>query len=272
MSALPATTVAPERLTAADMRACIQAHFGTGGEKYAVLFEVRNGTAWAGDRSVDAVVMTLWPSLGLELWGMEIKCDRYDWIRELNNPGKASKVFDYFDRWFLVAPEGIAKREEIPEPWGWYVPENGGLRRAREAAKNADVKPVNRNFLAALMRRTAKTDDVFIQRRVEDALKHQRAQYEADAEKRALQKLTDLRRDAEQWVKLRDLLKKKPDDFVYADDVVEAVRLIVKSGVIGTFGGLRGLLKEVDRTRDNLAKIAAELGVPTSDKPKRRRS
>lgn len=260
----------PERLTSSDVQACIQRHFGSGGEQYAVLFEVRNGTAWRANRSVDAVVMGLWPSLGMRLTGMEIKVGRGDWMREYRNPAKASEAFDYFDHWYLVAPADVAKIEEIPEPWGWFVPENGKLRKVRDAAKNPNVKAVDRHFLGALLRRVAKTDDAFIQSAVSEALKAQRATYEADAEKRVLERLGETRKDAEQWAQVRDLLKGKPDDFIYQPDVIEALRVLVKCGVAKSYGSLRSLISEIDRTREGLLKVADDLGIPKEPQPSHR--
>lgn len=248
-------------LTSADVRAAISGQFGRDGGRYAVLFEVRNGTAWRGNRSVDAVVMSLWPSLGMELWGMEIKTSRSDWLREHKSPAKASEVFDYFDRWWLVAPAEIVRDGELPEPWGWFVPENGRLSRVREAAKNTNTKSVDRHFLGALLRRVTVTDNAGMEAAISNALAAQRQQYEADAEKRALQKLVDLRKDAEQWAQLRDLLKDKPADYLYAPDVVAAVRMLLKSGVGASYGHVRSLVDQVARSHEALQKVAADLGV-----------
>lgn len=261
----------PKAATSADVRSCIQSQFGLGGEQYAVLFEVRNGTAWNANRSVDAVVMSLWPSLGMELWGMEIKVSRGDWLREVRDPGKASAVFDHFDRWFLVAPDGVAKPEEVPEPWGWFIPENGRLCKVRDAAKNPNVKPVDRNFLAALMRRTAKTDDAFVTTKLDIALREQRRQFDAEIEERVLGKIEDVRGAAEEWKKLRDLLKEKPTDYIYQPDVIDAIRVVLKAGVAGSFGGLRSLMSAARNTQENLAKIATELGIEEEIKPRRKR-
>jgi hypothetical protein len=264
--------VKPEKLTAVDVRACIQRHYGSGGEQYAVLFEVRNGTAWVANRSVDAVVMGLWPSLGMHLSGMEIKVDRYDWLRELRDPKKASDVFEYFDKWWLVAPADVAKMEEIPEPWGWLVPENGTLRKARDAALNPNVKPVDRHFLGALLRRVAKTDDVFVQKAVQDALREQHRTHEAEIEKLAMSRMGNLKEEAAQWAKVRELLKGKPDDYLFAHEVIEAIALVVKSGVAKSWSGLRSLAQAVDRAKEDLAAVADELGLPKEPITKRRRS
>ncbi|MDB5606683.1 MAG: hypothetical protein JWP25_3583 [Bradyrhizobium sp.] len=261
----------PKPLTSSDVRACIQANFGMNGEQYAVLFEVRNGTAWRANRSVDAVVMGLWPSLGMELWGMEIKTARGDWQRELANPSKASEVFNHFDRWFLVAPEGVAKADEVPTPWGWYIPKDGRLLKVRDAAKNPERKPVDNHFLAALMRRVAKTDDAFIASAVQQALQNQRRELDADIEKRTLQRLGELKEDAESWLKLRDLLKLKPDDYVYQPEVVAALQVVLRAGVAKSYGGIRSLLDTVDRAHAELGKVRKDLALDAVVSPKPRR-
>ncbi len=256
----------PKPLTASEVKSCIQDHFGTGGERYAVLFEVRNGTAFKANRSVDAIVMSLWPSLGMELWGIEIKVSRGDWLRELKAPEKASEVFAYFDRWFLVAPADVAKPDELPEPWGWMVPEGGKLRKVRDAALNPSTKQVDRDFLAALLRRTAKTDDAFVNKQVSTALEAQRKNYDAEVERRVLERQGHIRAAAEEWAKVQELLKEKDSGFIYQPDVIAALRVLMKSGVAGSYGGLRGLLAEARRVQDNLLNIAAELGLPDEEK------
>jgi hypothetical protein len=82
---------------------------------------VRNSTGY-GDRTCDAIAMSLWPSRGLELHGIEIKCSRGDWLHELKRPDKADKMFKYFDRWWLaVSDESVAHDYEIPPTWGLIV-------------------------------------------------------------------------------------------------------------------------------------------------------
>ena len=266
--AQPAAKPADKPMTSADVCAAISGHFGHG-ERYAVLFEVRNAAGFNANRSIDAVVMSLWPSLGLELWGMEIKVNRYDWTRELNNPKKASDVFHHFDRWFLVAPDGVAKSDEIPGPWGWFIPsKDGRLQRAREAAKNPDVKPLDRQFLAMLMRQTARKDGALIESAVNNARTELRQQMNAEIDHRALERLGDLKKDAEQWQKVRELLKQKPDDYIYQPDVIECLRVLIRSGVAHSHGGLQSLITEVDRIQATLAKIRDDFGL---EKPKEKK-
>lgn len=171
-------------------------------------------------------------------------------------------LFEFFDRWFLVAPAHVVKDQaEIPAPWGWFQPSNGRLVQARDAEKNKEPRPVDRHFLAAIMRRTAKTDDAFVNAAVERALKDQRADHELELERHVLRRLGDSRRDMESWIKLRDMLKQKPDGWVYQEDVIAALKMLMKSGVGSTISSLRSLKREVDRVQRDLEKIAGELGV-----------
>lgn len=262
------TATAPEKLTSAAVRAAIQRYFGDGGERYSVLFEVRNGTAWAANRSVDSVVMSLWPSLGLELWGMEIKVSRSDWLREIKDPAKASEVFSYFDRWFLVAPTEIVKPDEIPEPWGWYAPQGGTLRRMKDGAKNAAPRTVDRNFLAALMRRMSKSDDALIDAAVEAALK-ERAK---DEDRRALEKASwanrDIKSAADRMKKIEEALG---DDLslLDTDEFVRAVKLVKAAGITRTWSCVADLRDRATAAAKEISDALSELGVQDA-KPRRR--
>lgn len=120
---------------------------------YALFEEVGNATGTFHNRRADAVAMSLWPSRGLELIGIEIKADRGDWKRELANPAKAEAIAKYCDRWYLaVEDEKIASVEELPATWGLLAMRGDKLVQKKEAAK-LDCEPVSRKFLAALLRR-----------------------------------------------------------------------------------------------------------------------
>lgn len=227
--------------SSAQVKALLQSYFGGGG-KYAVLFEVRNATGHAANRSIDAVTMSLWPSLGLELSGMEIKISRSDWLRELKDPAKASSTFEYFDRWYLVAPRDVAKIDEIPGPWGWYAPEGDKLVCLKKAPQNPTLQTIDRGFLASLLRGQSKNDDALIEaaaakaaaetsKRMQDS-HNQRLESELERRTKALQ------RDADQYRKLKAELG---DGYLDADDLLKAVRAVRAAGIGGTFNGLAGL-------------------------------
>jgi hypothetical protein len=124
-----------------------------------LLFEVRNGTGYQRTtRTADAIAMSLWPSRGLELCGFEIKVSKSDWQSELRQPAKAESICQFCDRWWMVAAPDVIEISELPPTWGLLVPTEKGdkLRTVREAPV-LNPKPVDRLFLAALMRRTAVT-------------------------------------------------------------------------------------------------------------------
>ncbi len=146
--------VKPAKLTSGDL--CQRLRTKYPAEAYAMLYEVRNGTGFTrSPRSADVLVMSLWPSRGLELIGFEVKVDRADWKRELADPGKADAIQRYCDRWYVVtSAENVAPIEEVPPTWGLLVAHGTGLRCHREAPK-LDAKAIDRLFLASLLRNAA---------------------------------------------------------------------------------------------------------------------
>ncbi len=126
--------------------------------------------------------------------GIEIKTDRRDWQKELKAPEKADVIFRYMDKWWLCAPEGVAKLDEIPSTWGWLVPvEKDGewvIKVAKEAPQNTTVIEPSRTFVASLLRSLQRdaTDEKEVQRLINEAvnkaLKSQLVATEAEATRR----------------------------------------------------------------------------------------
>jgi len=137
--------------------------------EWAVLFEVASGTGANARRRADAVAMSLWPSRGLELHGVEVKASRSDWLREKAQPEKAEPIFRFMDRWWIVVgdPE-IVKPGELPPTWGLLVPRGKSLVAKVEAPK-LDPQPVSRSFLAALLRRAHETAHGASEREIAEA-------------------------------------------------------------------------------------------------------
>lgn len=147
----------PTRETAESMRRRICEHFPA--QTHAVLFEVRNATGYAQKRRTgycDALVMGLWPSRGLEMWGIEIKVSRSDWLRELKAPEKCDEFFRYCHRWFVVAPANVVKPEELPPTWGLMVPTRDTLRGVVPAPFK-EPQPADVGLLAAICRASARS-------------------------------------------------------------------------------------------------------------------
>lgn len=122
---------------------------------WAFFEEARNSTGFPRQvRSADGLALGLWPSLGLELQGFEVKVSRGDWLRELKDPSKAAEFQKWCDRWWVVAPAGIVQRAELPPTWGLMeVPEKGRKRLAVTVpAPKLEAQPLDRRFVAALVR------------------------------------------------------------------------------------------------------------------------
>lgn len=123
------------------------------GEAWAFLTEVPNGTGSAKSRSADAMAMSLWPSRGLELHGIEIKVSRADWLKELRDPAKAEDFANYTDRWWLaIGDADIVKDGELPPTWGLLIPKGNKLVQ-KVAAPKLNTIEIDRCFMAGLLRR-----------------------------------------------------------------------------------------------------------------------
>lgn len=124
---------------------------------YALFEEVKNQTGYAkhAQRYADALALSLWPSRGIGLTGFEIKVSRADWKKELDDPSKAAEFSKYCNGWYVVAPEGIVERLELPATWGLLeVPAKGRKRLVtRVAAPELVPEAWDRSFVAALLRR-----------------------------------------------------------------------------------------------------------------------
>jgi hypothetical protein len=126
-------------------------------------------------RTADAVAMDLWPSKGLEIHGHEVKVSRSDWLTELKDPAKCEPVKRYCDRWWLVVSDrAIVKPGELPSDWGLLVVADRKFSRWNPERRGYDVgveqsvrvavqaprlkpEPISRDFVAPLLRATAKT-------------------------------------------------------------------------------------------------------------------
>lgn len=121
--------------------------------EWAIFFEVASGLGLDNRRYADAIAMSLFPSRGLDIHGIEIKTARGDWLRELKNPEKADPIAKYCDFWWLVAgDEKVADKNEMPRNWGLLVSNGKELRQVKRAER-MKPKPVDRPFMGAMFRR-----------------------------------------------------------------------------------------------------------------------
>lgn len=128
---------------------------------WALYTEIRSSTGGPSEglRIADAVAVSLWPSMGLEVRGFELKESRADWLRELRAPQKAREVGRFCSRWSLVVPAPwkkiVLSLEELPEGWGLIEVGTGEPLVVRDSEERAAVDPTPA-FLQSLLRAGAR--------------------------------------------------------------------------------------------------------------------
>lgn len=237
---------------------------------HAIFFEVSDATGFNGTGWADAISMNLWPSHGLELEGYEIKVSRSDWKRELAKPSKAEKFAQRCDRWWIVTTEGVIDDEsEIPRQWGWIMASPNQLKIQRKAARNEPI-PIDRHFLAALLRGAGKADQVEIeaicQKRLNELREHDERQIAYEVDRRA-DKATS---DTKIMEGLRKAMNADPDaEWMSDGQAIAAILAVYKSGVAGTWEGLDSAAQKLEDAADKIRSAHARLNLPKSERKKR---
>lgn len=128
-------------------------------------FDSYEGAGFDSVRYLDALAMHCHESKGLRRVGYEIKVDRGDWLRELEDPRKrAQGFFLCHEFWFAVAPGVYRAGDEVDvsirgKKWTnaldgcgiLEVQEDGTLREIRRATKR-QAWPMPDTFVASLLR------------------------------------------------------------------------------------------------------------------------
>jgi hypothetical protein len=135
-------------------------------KRYAVLRHVANTTGWADcregftrNRYIDAIAMCCWPSKGLEIDAFELKTSRSDYLREVNDMTKSSDFTRYVNRFWLVTPEGLVSKEEIPVDWGlWELSKDSNRLNKIKSAPSLTPEPLDRGFVASILRGLSRQD------------------------------------------------------------------------------------------------------------------
>lgn len=214
-------------ITSAGLRTALREHLPA--KEYALMWEVSDAAGFARSRSADAIAMSLWPSRGLQLMGFEIKVSRSDWLNELRNPAKADKIANYCDRWIVLTPAGLIPPSELPPLWGlWEF--DGRAVRCAVTPKPIEAAPMNRSFLAALLRRADETNAALIaagitkEREVERAKWNERVETEV---RERMHRYEALKRDVEQFETASGV--KIKDEWRYGE-IGKAVKVVMENG------------------------------------------
>lgn len=122
---------------------------------FAFLAQVRNTTGFVSRiRTADALVMSLYPSRGLDLDGFEIKVSRSDWCRERKQPAKAESIARFCNHWWVLAPAEVVPVDELPATWGLMESDGKRIAIAKPAAP-LTPEPMSVGFLASILRNVA---------------------------------------------------------------------------------------------------------------------
>ena len=136
------------KLAAHDLFLRLQGTFSA--PAYITLEEVRDATGFDGNRTADAMAISLYRSRGKALYGFEMKVSRGDWLKELKQPEKAESIMRYCNYWALVVPDkSIVKEGELPPSWGMYVAQKNRLKCIVPCPK-LDPLPMSMTMLTAL--------------------------------------------------------------------------------------------------------------------------
>ncbi len=81
--------------------------------------EFRPSMGWSGERSrLDLWGIRLSPSNGMHAHAFEVKVSRSDWLAELKQPLKRRMALAISNYFWIAAPTGIVKPEELPHQTG----------------------------------------------------------------------------------------------------------------------------------------------------------
>jgi hypothetical protein len=128
--------------------------------KWALLREVRFSTGFGrhAERRIDAFAINCYPSQGLWRVAIEIKVDRYDFLRELQEPAKRMPWVMISNEFYFATPPGLIDMDEAPAGQGFgegiieVNPVTGAVIRAN-AEPRPNPEPVPLGLFASIMRR-----------------------------------------------------------------------------------------------------------------------
>jgi hypothetical protein len=128
-------------------------------DAWVFLRQVPDGTSMAKERTADAMAIGCWNSTGGNvIHGYEAKVSRSDWLKEIQQVEKSARFTQQIHYWWIAAPEGIVKLEEMPADWGLKIVRRdaaGGYRVKVAKPATLHKKPVISFGLVCAMTRRA---------------------------------------------------------------------------------------------------------------------
>lgn len=250
------------KLTSNLMRQAISKRWAP--PEYAVMWEVGRATgAVSHQRYADAVIMSLWPSRGLELHGVEIKVSRSDWRREAADPAKAEAIAAYCDCWWVFTGPGVIQdTSELPPMWGAREYDGRVWRTIKEAGKT-EAKVCDRAFLASLLRRADGESRWQIDQQAREiaaaAVKSAEAQIESEIARRS----RDADKARQQIAEFEEASGLNFRDYMLGDakSVGAMVKAVKAIGIDNAYGGVNSILNTLRGMVGRLESAVADSGL-----------
>lgn len=251
-------------VTTADIKLALRRLYAQ--PEWALLFEVGDATGARHTRFADALAMSLWPSRGLSLTGMEIKVSRSDWHRERAKPEKAETIAAFCDYWQLVTgPKVVLDESEIPPAWGW-IEYNGERFVTRRSPTATDAKPITRQFLAALLRREHKADDAVIDAMVKTRMEFFESDFNVRVERAAERnagKHADLSCQVHEFEGASGFKISEWSAWgSEAKELGRAAKAVRASGIDASFSNLHTLSRDLMHMSEKIDAAIAKIGLP----------
>lgn len=208
--------------------------------EYVCVSQVRDATGSAQQRTADAIAIGCWASKGLEIHGFEVKARRGAWLDELKKPEKADRIARMCDRWFVVAPPDVVKKDEVPAGWGFIAVRGAGKLITVKPApliEHADIKMMSRALAVSMIRnileKKRKPDLEIRSAAFEEGRKAgvlQAKQGHEYAEKRAALELEKLQQDVRTFESKSGLQVRRWDAGSVGEDVAAVAKLLPHRG------------------------------------------
>lgn len=232
--------------------------------EWAFFSQVANKTG-GGSRYADGIAMNLYPSRGLALYGFEIKISRSDLKSELNKPDKAEEIARFCNCWYLVTPTGLIRPDdEIPLGWGVLEVSPDMSIRKKKAAEARLPQPITKEFVASILRRSNESEKLQFEKNIEKLVESRIA---GRVEHAVSMRKLDIDRVQTEAKRLRERI----DEFEKASGISisgydsprgmgEAVNLLNKLNITGTFGLLETIRRDNQKIADALKVIGQFIG------------
>jgi hypothetical protein len=135
------------------------------GPQWAYMEHVRSHSGFDAQSTIDALAIHLWRSKQHEVHAFEVKVSRADFRRELAEERAKSAIWrEWVEFFWIVAPDNVVPKDELPEEFGLLVTWRDGLRVVKQAPRLREkpqgwlpCEPIPRPIVASLLRAAVKT-------------------------------------------------------------------------------------------------------------------